>query len=183
MGAGCSSPADFCTCTTYTRVQRYAVEVSHRVEVSRLPESERVVRESFKELASLGGNVKVLEFLYQLFLQGTNNHDALTLKGLCNIFGLHSNLFVHPWFKFMSGGLDNVTFKEFVHGLGHSCVGRRLVFDMLAPPGWDVIPADVLRRELQALHGRARKARAEEVMAGASKMVAEMSTSTQAGAG
>jgi hypothetical protein len=29
--------------------------------------------------------------------QGTNYTDALTLKGVSNIFGLHTNLFMHPW--------------------------------------------------------------------------------------
>jgi hypothetical protein len=40
-------------------------------------------------------------------------------------------------------------------GLGASAKGRRLIFDMLVPPGYDVIPVDVFRRELQALHGGA----------------------------
>ena len=45
------------------------------------------------------------------------------------------------------------------------------------PSGYDVIPVDAFKRELQALHGRARKAQAEEVMAGASKLVARTSDS------
>lgn len=99
-----------------------------------------MVRESFKELTSLGGSKKQLEFLYDLYMQGANYTDVLTLKGLAKLFSLQTNLFLHPWFKFLSGGLDNITFKEFVHGLGNSARGRRLVFDMLVPPGYDVIP-------------------------------------------
>lgn len=37
-------------------------------------------------------------------------------------------------------------------------------------------PVDVLKRELQALHGRARKVQAEEVMTGASKLVVELNS-------
>jgi|AntAceMinimDraft_1070359.scaffolds.fasta_scaffold19270_2 hypothetical protein len=39
-----------------------------------------------------------------------NPNTTLKIKG--------ANMFVHPWFKFLSGGLNHVTFKEFVHGLG-----------------------------------------------------------------
>lgn len=139
------------------------------------PAAERVVRESFIELSSLGGNRKQLEFLYDVYMNGARYTDVCTLKGVANIFGLHDNLFLHPWFRFLSGGLDNVTFKEFVWGLGNSCNrGKCLLFDILLPPGYDVLPVDALRREMQALHGRARAKQDEDVLAGASKLIAEL---------
>jgi hypothetical protein len=103
-----------------------------------------VARESFKELSILGGDRKQLEFLYEKYMIGANHTDALSEKGVSTIFDLGDNLFLRPWFKFLSGGLDTITFKEFVHGLGASAKGRRrLAFDMLVPPGSDFIPLDV----------------------------------------
>jgi hypothetical protein len=133
-----------------------------------------VARESFKELSILGGDRKQLEFLYDKYMTGANHTDALSEKGVSTIFDLGDNLFLRPWFKFLSGGLDTITFKEFVHGLGASAKGRRrLAFDMLVPPGSDIIPLDVFTLELRALHSRAHRSQAEDVMSGTSALLAE----------
>ena len=60
-------------------------------------------------------------------------------------------------------------------------VKQQRTFASTLPLGYDVIPVDALKRELQALHGRARKAQAEEVMAGASKLVAEINEGRSVG--